>query len=48
MFEVVGKEGAVEPKHNGPMALKIGVIELVISISMVVVRAHAPTLGVKV
>ena len=48
LLELNGNVGGVEPKHNGPMAAKVGVIEFVISISIVATEAHCPASGVKV
>jgi hypothetical protein len=48
LFEEVGKLGAIEPKHKGPIAVNSGVIELVISISKLVTEAHWFALGVNV
>ena len=46
--ELAGKDGAALFKHNGPIAAKVGTIEVVISISIVAVVAHCPASGVKV
>ena len=46
LVELKGKDGAIAPKHNGPMAANVGVIEFVISISIVVAVAHCPASGV--
>lgn len=48
LVELVGKVGATLFKHNGPIAAKLGIMEVVISISIVAVVAHCPALGVKV
>ena len=40
LLDVVGNEGAVDPWHSGPIAVKVGVIELVITTFIVVVLAH--------
>ena len=48
LFAVVGKVGAAAPLHIAGMAVKVGVIWLVITISMVTVVAHWPAVGIKV
>ena len=40
LFEVVGKVGAAAPLQIAGMAVKVGVIWLLITMSMVVVVAH--------
>ena len=40
LSEVVGKVGAAVPLHMAGMAVKVGVIWLVITISIVVIVAH--------
>ena len=40
--EVAGNKGAVAFWHKGPMAVKAGVIELLTTISIVVVVAQPP------
>ena len=40
LFDVVGSAGAVEFKHSGPTWVKVGVIELLITTSIVAVEAH--------
>lgn len=40
LMELEGKLGAAPPKHNGPIDANTGVIEFVISMSMVVMVAH--------
>ena len=48
MVDVVGKAGAVPFWQSGPIAVKIGVMLLVIVISMVTTVAHCPASGVNV
>ena len=48
LVELIGKVGAVLPKHNGPMLAKVGKIEVVTSISIVIMVAHCPASGVSV
>ena len=48
LFEVDGRAGATDPWQSGPIAAKVGVIEFVITISIVAVEAHCPAAGVKV
>ena len=48
LVELPGKFGAAVPWQTGPIAANVGVIDPVISISKVVVKAHCPALGVKV
>ena len=43
-----GKEGAVLFWHNGPIAVKVGVIWLLITISIVAIAPHCPAAGVNV
>jgi hypothetical protein len=46
--ELTGKLGAVEFRHNGPIAVKIGVTFWLTVIVNVVDVAHCPAFGVKV
>jgi hypothetical protein len=46
--EVPGRTEAILPWHNGPIWEKVGVIEVVTTISIVAVDAHWPAAGVKV
>jgi hypothetical protein len=48
LLELCGNKTVGVFWQNGPIAAKVGVIELVISISIVAVPAHCPVLGVKV
>ena len=48
LLDVAGSEGAVEFWHSGTIGVNVGVIELVITISIVAVAAHRPAFGVKV
>jgi hypothetical protein len=48
LVELVGSTGGVEFWQSGPMGLKVGVISLVMTISMVTALAHCPAAGVKV
>jgi hypothetical protein len=48
LVELIGKLGAMLPKHNGPILAKVGIIEVVITISMVPMVAHCPASGVNV
>ena len=48
LVEDDGKAGAVLFWHNGPIAVKVGVIWLLITISIVVVVPHCPADGVNV
>ena len=48
LLDVVGRAGAVLPWQSGPTCVNAGVIELLITISMVTVVAHCPAAGVKV
>ncbi len=48
LLDVVGRAGAVDPWQRGPTCVNVGVIELLITISMVTVVAHCPAAGVKV
>ena len=48
LFDVVGSAGAVDPWHSGPTCVNVGVIELLITTSIVTVVAHCPASGVKV
>ncbi len=40
LLDVVGRAGAVLPWHSGPICVNVGVIELLITISIVAVVAH--------
>ena len=46
--EVAGSAGAVAFWQSGPIAVKVGVVGAVITISIVVVDAPCPAVGVKV
>jgi hypothetical protein len=46
--ELNGRIGAILPTHKGPMLAKVGSMEVVISISIVVILAHCPASGLKV
>ena len=48
LFDVPGSDGAVDPWHSGPICVNVGVIELLITISIVAAVAHCPAFGVKV
>jgi hypothetical protein len=48
LFEVFGREGAVEFWHNGPTSVNAGVICGLVTIAIVVEVAHCPAAGVKV
>ncbi len=47
LLDVVGRAGAVDPWHSGPTWVNAGVIELLITTSIVAVVAH-PDVGVNV
>jgi hypothetical protein len=40
LFEVFGRDGAVEFWHSGPICVNVGVILAVTTISIVVAAAH--------
>jgi hypothetical protein len=44
--ELVGNAGAVEFWHNGPICINVGLIDGIITISIVVTTAHCPVPGV--
>jgi hypothetical protein len=46
--EFVGRLGAVEFRHNGPIAAKVGVTFWLTVIVNVVDVAHCPVVGIKV
>lgn len=46
--ELVGNEGAAELRQSGPIWANVGIIEVVISISIVTDVAHWPASGVNV
>jgi hypothetical protein len=46
--ELNGNDGAVEFRHNGPICVRVGVILVDTTISIVVGAAHWPAIGVKV
>ena len=46
--EIAGNTGGIEFSHSGPIAAKVGVISMSITISRVAVDAHCPKSGVKV
>jgi hypothetical protein len=48
LFELFGREGAVEFRHNGPIWVNVGVTNGSMTISIVAVLAHWPAEGVKV
>jgi hypothetical protein len=48
LSELLGRDGAIEFWHNGPIWIKVGITDVVTSISIVVVAAHCPASGVKV
>jgi uncharacterized membrane protein len=48
LVELVGKAGGVEFWQSGPIWVKVGVISVVMTISMVTALAHWPASGVKV
>ena len=48
LVEVAGNGDAVASLQKGPMAAKVGVMPLEISILMVATAAHCPAAGVKV
>ena len=49
LFELAGNDGAVLFWHNGPMAVKVGVVTLVLTVIVsVAVEAHCPAVGVNV
>ena len=48
LSEVLGNAGIVAPEQYGPAVANVGVIELVTTISIVVVVPHCPASGVKV
>ena len=48
LAEADGNDGAVPFWQSGPIGVKVGVIWLVITISMVAMAAHCPAAGVKV
>jgi len=48
LFEVVDKIGAAAPLHIAGIAVNVGTIWLVITISIVTEAAHCPAVGVNV
>ena len=40
LLDVVGNAGAVDPWQSGPIAVNVGIIDVLITTSMVVVAAH--------
>lgn len=46
--ELVGSFGGVEFLHNGPIGLKVGVMDCNMVMFILAVVAHCPVLGVKV
>ena len=48
LFDVAGSAGAVEFWHNDAICVKVGVMAVLMLMSIVVVVAHCPALGVKV
>ena len=48
LVEIVGRAGATDPWHRGPIWVNVGVMELVTTISIDVDDAHCPAAGVKV
>jgi hypothetical protein len=46
LFDVVGRAGAAEPWQSGPIAAKVGVMEVVTSTFRVAGEAHCPAAGV--
>jgi hypothetical protein len=48
LVELVGKTGGVEFWQRGPIWVKVGVISVVMTMSMVTALAHCPAAGVKV
>jgi hypothetical protein len=48
LVELVCRAGGVEFWQRGPMGVKVGVISVVMTMSMVTVLAHWPAVGVKV
>jgi hypothetical protein len=40
LFELAGSAGAVEFRHSGPICVNVGMMEVVTTISIVVVAAH--------
>jgi hypothetical protein len=48
LVELAGKAGGVEFWQRGPMGVKVGVISVVMTMSMVTALAHCPAVGVKV
>ena len=48
LFDVVGNAGAVAFWHSGPIWVKVGMMDALMVISIVVDAPHCPALGVKV
>ena len=48
LLELAGNDGAAEFWQSGPIWVNAGVIEVVITISIVVEAAHCPAAGVNV
>jgi hypothetical protein len=48
LVDVAGNAGAVAFWHNGPIAVNVGVIDEVITISIVALLPHCPAFGVNV
>ncbi len=40
LLDVVGRAGAVDPWHSGPICVNVGVIELLITTFIIAVVAH--------
>jgi len=48
LVEIVGRAGATDPWHRGPIWVNVGVMLFVTTMFMVADAAHCPAAGVKV